>query len=105
MSVAIIATQKADLDRALAALHQPAQDVEAVVVRAEQMAAEGRVVAVDYVGVDLVGVVKKRPDEAEQHHEDHDDHTDDRKLVLGKRAEHKLRDAALLVDLSPLDFG
>ena len=44
----------------LAAGHEPAEDVVAVVVRPQHVATGRGQVALDYVRVDLVGVVKQR---------------------------------------------
>ncbi len=102
MNVAITATQKPDLDRDLPARHKPAQDVVPVVVGPEHMAGRRCVVALDYVRVHLVGVVKERPHKAEQHHQDHDGHARHGQLVLREGAHDELEDTALLVDVTAL---
>ena len=67
-----------DLERHLAAVHEPAEDVEAGAVGAERvLPARGRVLGREEqrgLRVGLVGVVQERADPAEQH--DEDDHAD-----------------------------
>ena len=61
--------EEADLERRLAAQHDPAELVEAVVVGPEQVRAARRQVGGQRVDDGLVGVVDERPDEAEQDEE------------------------------------
>ena len=62
--------EEADLERRLAAEHDPAELVEAVVVGAEQVAAARRGSLSSGFVSTLVRVVDERPDEAEEHEED-----------------------------------
>src|SRR5437660_1068155 len=50
------------------------------------MAPAGRDIDGGKVRVELVGVVDQRPDEAEQDHQHHKAHADDRQLVLSERS-------------------
>ena len=64
--------EETDLQRGLAALHQLAENVEAVDVRAERMTGARRVMRVDQVHVQQVRVVEEGPQETENHEEEQD---------------------------------
>ena len=71
-----------DLQGDLAAGHEPAEDVVAVLVGAERMPGARGQVLVCQVHVHLVGVVEQRPDEAEPEDQHEQHHADDREPVL-----------------------
>ncbi len=82
--------QEADLQRGLATEHDPAEDVEAVVIGAEGVARLGPHVGVVQVRNGLLGVVEHRAQEAEQHEEHQDADTGHRQLVAGELLEGEL---------------
>ncbi len=86
-----------DLERRLAADHQPADDIEAVLISTEQVARTRSQLCVVQVHRRLVRVVDQRTDEAEQGHEDDDAEADDRKTVLDKDVEREPPDTLGLV--------
>jgi hypothetical protein len=73
--------QETDLQRGLAAAHELAEDVDALVVGTERMTSSGRQVRLVQVGGQHVGVIDERPGEAEQYEEDQHRHADDRQPV------------------------
>ena len=81
-------TDQSHFDRALPSLHQPAEDVEALRVRPENMAATRSQIDAHQVRVELVGGVEHRAEEAEQGNQDNDAHPGDREPVLGERPRH-----------------
>jgi hypothetical protein len=78
-----------DLDRALAGLHETAEDVEPVRVGAQREAAAWPEVLVQHVDRALVRVVDQRPDEAEDDERHDEDRADDRQLVLREGPQHQ----------------
>ena len=66
MTVLAMSDREAELQRGLAAHHQPAEDVDPVLIGAERMAGRRRQVGKAQVDGSLVRPVDQRPDEAEQ---------------------------------------
>ena len=97
--------QEADLERRLAAQHDPSELVEAVVVGPQDVRAARRLVGGQRVADGLVGVVDERPHEAEQQEEQEHRPGNEREAVVGELAQRQSPAAGDDVDLTALRGG
>ena len=86
--------READLERGLPADHQAPQHVVTKLIGAERMRPAGTLRHLAEVGLDLVGHVDVRANEAEQHHEYDEPEAQHRQAVLHEHARDQAPDAA-----------